>query len=344
MQQKIPLRSILTISLILTCFLTASAVSAKVQVIKYFNPAPVMSMDDTAEMMNLAVYLGNLEFLMQHNSTLKGKYKLKIADNIFTSGEDCLTAIASGAGHISYTGTAYLEQFDEAWQMVQAPEMFKDFDHFLRAMATPEWQAVQKKLEEKQGVTILKWIGSIGNFYLYTNKGPITKMEDVAGQKIRYNLGKGFAMGLQKMQVTGVGMPFTELVSALQTNMVDGALSEVYAESLYDLPRYTKYMVPISWGMLPMAIVVNTKWWNSLEGKERVVFEQALLAPSTYQYFEAQEAKHMADWDANPKLELVKLSPEEDARWRQAMLETRDKFIQNADQTLVKAIERTREN
>lgn len=344
MQQLTPLRRMLIISLMFTCFFTTSAVSAKMQEIKYFNPAPVMSMDDTAELMNLAVYLGNLEFLMKHNSTLKGKYKLKIADNIFTSGEDCLTAIATGAGHITYAGTAFMEQFDEVWQMVQAPQMFEDFDHFLRAMETPEWQAVQKRLEDKQGVTVVKWIGSIGNFFLYTDKGPITKMEDIVGQKIRYNNAKAFALGLQNMQVTGVGMPFTELVSALQTNMVDGALSEVYAESLYDLPRYTKYMVPISWGMHPMAIVVNTKWWNSLEGKERAVFEQALLAPSTHEYFEALEAKHMEDWDADPKLELVKLSPEEDARWRQAMMDTRDEFIKNADQTLVKAIERTRDN
>jgi len=333
----------LTISLILTCFFAASTVYAKEKVIKYFNPAPVMSMDDTAELMNMAVYLGNLEFLMKHNSALKGKYELKIVDNLFSSGEDCLTAVASGAGNFAYSGTAYMEQFDEAWQMIQAPQMFKDFEHFLRAMETPEWQEVHKRLEEKQGVTILKWIGPIGNFYLYTDKGPITSMDDIVGQKIRYNNGKGFAAGLEKLKVTGVGMPFTELVSALQTNMVDGALSEVYAESLYDLPRYTKYMVPISWGMLPMAIIVNTEWWNSLEGREKEVFEQAFFAPTTYEYFADLEEKHMAAWDANPELELVKLSPEEETRWRQALTETREEFIKNSDQDLVKAIARTRD-
>lgn len=342
MQTRSAYRIILAISVAATFLCSVSTVYAKRQVVKYLNPAPVMSMDDTAELMNIAVYLGNLEFLMKHNSKLKGKYSLKIADNLFTSAEDCLTAVATGAGQITYGGSAHLEQFDNDWQILQAPEMFDDFNHFLRAMDTPEWKKVAQEMEEKQGVTLIKWVGTIGNFFLYTDKGPITSMDDVVGQKIRYNNGKGFAVGLQKFQITGVGMPFTELVSALQTNMVDGALSEVYAESLYDLPRYTKYMVPISWGMLPMAIVVNTEWWNSLPDQERVVFEQALLAPTTHEYFSAREGQHMQAWEANPDLQLVKLSEEEDAKWRKTLIDAREKFTKDSDQALLQAIERTR--
>jgi TRAP-type C4-dicarboxylate transport system substrate-binding protein len=46
------------------------------------------------------------------------------------------------------------------------------------------------------------------------------------------------------MGTTPISLPYTEVVTALQTNMIDGLLTDMFgAFYFYDLPRYTKYCV-----------------------------------------------------------------------------------------------------
>ena len=328
--------TLLLCTFVLALLLTTGA-EAKQQV-KFLQASPLTAFETTLEGKSISVYLGSLEYLMNEHSKLKGKYALKFVGSVFTSPTDCLTAVASGGGQLTYTAPQFLEQYDPAWKLITAPGLFKDFDHFLRTMDTPAWKARVEELSKKNGVTVIKWMASIGDFYLFTNKGPIKTMEDVKGQKIRYNGAQGYAAALKKFGTTGIALPYTEVVSSLQTNMVDGLLSEIFASDYYDLPRYTKYLVPISWGIAPMAMVANTKWWESLPEEERAIFKQALITPNVYKFYEQLQVEEVKNWDKNPKTELVVLSAEEQEKWRQSLVKSTKEFSKDLPPELMQAV------
>lgn len=283
-------------------------------------------------------FLGVLQFYMQLPE-IKGRYEFKHVGNVYKSPNECLTAVASGAVQISYSGPAFLEQFNPNWKVASAPGMFENFEHFQRTVNTPAWQNMVGELEEKQNIKIIKWIGSLGSFMLFTNK-PINKVEDVAGLRIRYNGATGYAAALSKFKATPVALPFTEVVSALQTNMIDGLISEIQAAPWYDLSRYAKNLVPLTWVSSPMCLIVNAKWWDGLDKTSREVFTYALMATSTCQFLDADEARQIEEWGtATPNTWKSSLSPEEARRWKDLLHQAGTEFVRDAPAELLQAVE-----
>lgn len=93
-------------------------------------------------------------------------------------------------------------------------------------------------------------------------------------QKIRYSGQQSYANAFKALGLVGVALPYTEVVSALQTNMIEGLTNDIFGYTYYDLPRQTRYMLPVPLGFCPQALVVtasggipcpkaNARPWNS---------------------------------------------------------------------------------
>lgn len=313
------------------------------QVVKYLHTCPFTASEITTEGMAAAAYLGALDFMFKQHSKLKGKYELKFVGDLFGDPNDCLNAVVSGAGQMTYSAPQFLEQYDPIWKIMIAPGVFDDFDHFLRAMETPVWKTKIEQFSKEKGLTIVKWMGSIGDFYCFTKTGPITRYEDLKGQKIRYNGAQGYAQALKDVKATGIALPYTEVVTALQTNMIEGLLNDIYGRDFYNLPIYTKYLIPISWGMSPMCMVVNTKWWESLPAAERDVIQKDVFDRiQIYQDFDRMQMEVMKAWDDDPRTELVRLSPEAEQHFKESLLKSTKEFAKDIPAEYLEAIEATR--
>lgn len=321
------------------CFaLMAIAPAQAKDVVKFAQANQFRLLGYGTEHVGVYPFLGVLQFYMQLPE-IKGRYEFKHVGNVYKSPNECLTAVASGAVQISYSGPAFLEQFNPNWKVASAPGMFENFEHFQRTVNTPAWQNMVGELEEKQNIKIIKWIGSLGSFMLFTNK-PINKVEDVAGLRIRYNGATGYAAALSKFKATPVALPFTEVVSALQTNMIDGLISEIQAAPWYDLSRYAKNLVPLTWVSSPMCLIVNAKWWDGLDKTSREVFTYALMATSTCQFLDADEARQIEEWGtATPNTWKSSLSPEEARRWKDLLHQAGTEFVRDAPAELLQAVE-----
>jgi len=298
--------------------------------------------ETSAESMALNMYLGALDYRMRTYHVLKGKYKLKWVTTLFADANECLTGVASGAGEMTFSGPHYMEQLEPAWRAVEAPGVFDSWDHFMKTMNTPAWKALANRMAEKKGVTIIKWMANIGNFYIYSRK-PINSLSDLKGQKIRYPGGAGFARTLKLMNTTPISLPYTEVVTALQTNMIDGLLTDWFAALyVYDLPRYTKTAVNLTWAIQPINVVVNTDWWKSLPAKERTAIQDVFDRIDTSHFFEGAQHYIAGGWNANPKTKLINLSASETRKWKKAMLKGSASILKSMDPKLVQAIEASR--
>ena len=299
--------------------------------------------EGVAEMMLLNMYWGALDYRIRTYHVLKGKYDCKFVGGVFKDQDESLAAVASGAGEFTYAWTSTLVQLDPDWEAVNAPGVFDNWDHFKKTMNTPAWKTLHQKMSKEKGVTIIKWAANVGAWYLYTSKGPVKTMQDLEGQKIRYAGGKAFAKSIHNMGATAINVPYTEVVTSLQTNMIDGLVTDWFgAIYYYDLPRYTKYAVNIPWLIMPVCIVANSNWWDSLPAKERTAMKDVFDRIDTSVYFE-NAAKGLAQvWAADSRTELLELSSAEAERMKEMMRKGSADVLKEVDQQLVKAIESSR--
>ena len=305
--------------------------------------APEGGQEVSAEGMALNMYLGALDYRMRTYAVLKGKYKFRYLSTLFSDANEALTGVASGAAEMTFSGPHYLEQLDPAWKAAEAPGVFDNWDHFMKTMNTPAWKALHAKMSKEKGITIVKWMANIGNWYLYTSKGPIRTMADLKGQKIRYAGGEAFAKGLKNMGATPISLPYTEVVTGLQTHLIDGLLTDMLAAMyFYNLPRYTKYAVDVVWAIQPICFVVHSKWWDSLPAKERAAMQDVFDRIDTSMFFEGMGGAITQGWAANPKTELLKLSQSEVNTWKRAMNQGSASVLKKLDPKLVQAIESSR--
>ncbi|BHH83470.1 TRAP transporter substrate-binding protein [Desulforhopalus sp. 52FAK] len=325
---------------LVTSIFISSSVQAK-SVVKYADVSPFRLLGMGTEYVGNYPFLGVLKFYMELPS-IKGKHEFKMVTNVYSSPNDCLNAVATGAVQMTYSAPSFLEQFNPNWKITTTPGLFDDFEHFLRTVKTEPWQKMVKELETKQKVKIVKWTANLGSFMLFTSK-PINSVEDVKGLKIRYNGAQGYAQALKKFGATPIALPYTEVVSAMQTHMIDGLISEIQASPYYDLPRYSKHLVPITWAISPMAIVVNADWWDGLDDVSKEVFTYAFETPSVYQELDRQEKDMIANWGTMPKGTIREdMNPDENTKWKNMLLEVGADFTKDSPKELIDAVESTR--
>ncbi len=330
------------------CFLSSFSfffpheVYAKGQDVKFVIPAG--RYPEAAELIGINIYLDVLKGRMETHPDLKGKMNLKIMDKgiMFGTMEECLNGVATGAAQMTYAQPHFLEQFDPAWKLGMAPGIFDDFDHFKRTMETPAWKALHEKMAKEKGIIISKWMFHVGDWYLFTSKGPVKTMADIKGQKIRIAGGEGFAKAIAGLGASSVSLPYTEVVTSLQTNMIEGLLTDMGGAGWYNLPRYTRYLVPVSWAISPACWVVNTNWYESLDPKAQAAINDVFTRIDLSNYYNGYNANLVKKWGAGPDTELNELDKAEVKKWKEAMRYSTKDIFKGVDPKYMQAIEASR--
>ena len=301
---------------------------------------------ESGEAMGLNMYLSSLMGLTQIPSDLKGKLNVKIYDKgqLYSTQEECITAVASGAIQGTFAASTFFEQYQPQWKLVNSPGIFDTWAHFLRVMETPPWKELHPKLAKENGITVVQWILDCGTWHLFTSKGPARTLEDIKGQKIRYSTGEGFARALKALGVTPIGLPYTEVVTALQTHMIDGILTDFpSARTYYNLDRYCQFVNLIPLAIQPVCFIVNTKWFESLDPKVRAAFMIPFdRIPNTNKWYFDFEQKQIQVWRDDPKTKVVEYNKEEHARWRAAIKPSIEDMVKEIDPKYLKAVEEVR--
>ena len=183
------------------------------------------------------------EFADQLNEKSGGELEVTVYFDGSLYGGDATAAVTTmqdGGLDMLCLATSWYSSFDDSFNVIQIPYLFKNVDAeqaFLNDPASqPMWDAV-----EGMGVKFLAaWTRS---FRMTTNNvRPITKPEDFQGIKLR-------TPGNQIYQVffgDGCGanvtpMSFSEVYTALQTNTIDGQENPAdvpFSSSFYEVQKY----------------------------------------------------------------------------------------------------------
>jgi TRAP-type C4-dicarboxylate transport system substrate-binding protein len=310
----------------------------------FATPAPIFS-EAGGEAMGLSIFLETLFGATQLHPDLKGKFNLKIVDRGILVGtqEEALTALNAGGIQMTYSGPRFLEQLAPEWKLISIPGLVTDWNHFERVMQTQPWRDLQNRIAKEKNVTINKWLFNIADMYIFTAKGPVRTMEDLKGQKIRFPGGEAYSRVLRALGAAGVSLPYTEVVTALQTHMVDGLVTEMSgALDFFKLPKYTKYCIHYPLSMELICWTTNTKWWESLDQKERTAINDIFERVDVTKFYKSYMDRLTKVWANDPKLKLLELSKEEKQRWAKTIRSAGLEMVSDIDPKYLKAVDSTR--
>jgi len=130
---------------------------------------------------------------------------------------------------------------------------------------------------EAKGVKNIAWIVDANDGIFTSNKAPLVKPEDFKGVKIR-GLSKLFDAGLAAMGASPSAMPGSEVYQALQTGVIDAAITGVEAAFSRRYYEVQKFGVASPIILAYDNLIVNPAWWDKLPADVRKGIEAAARA------------------------------------------------------------------
>jgi len=179
------------------------------------------------------------------------------------------------------------------------PFIFRDSAHMEKVIDGPIGDEMLKKLSDHPtaGLIGLCWMNG-GTRNVYNSKHPVKSVADLKGLKIRMMGNPVFVDTMNALGGNGVPMGYDQLVSALQSGVVDGAENNEPSYETGQHYRYAKYYSRTGHLMIPELLIFSKKAWSGLSKED-----QELIAKFAR---EAQQEQR-ALWYAMEQQSLTKM-------------------------------------
>ena len=198
-----------------------------------------------------------------------------------------------------YIGPAdFFVGVDPRFGVFSAPMVFRDDAN---AAATVQDPAVQKAM---YALVTPKRMTGIATLSLgasdYGSKKPIMRLADFQGKKIRINGTALERAKLAKLGASGIGMPLSEVVPALDQGTIDGTISGLSIFVAFKMNDLIKVITVTNDTYINSIAVVSTSWLGTLPPDlKKIVIDSGAAVEGKAQQWEFDFSKKLvADWSA----------------------------------------------
>jgi len=187
---------------------------------------------------------------------------------------------------------------DPRFGVFSAPMLFRDEPN---AAATVHDPAVQKAMFDLAGPKRMVGIATLDlGSSNYGAKNAILRLSDFNGKKLRIN---GTELERQKMSrlgATGIGMPLSEVVPALDQGTIDGTISGLSVFVAFKMNDLLKVVTVTNDTFIISIAVVSKPWLDTLPPDlQKVVTDAGAAVQAKAQAWEVDFTKQLAsDWTA----------------------------------------------
>ena len=147
---------------------------------------------------------------------------------------------------------------------------------------------LHKKMEDKGLVGLTYY--ELGFRELTNSKRPITKLEDIAGLKLRVIPNPINVDWVSALGANPTPLPFPELYAALEQKAVDGQENPVATIQGAKLNEVQKYMTLSNHQYNPQSVVISKKFWDGLSADEKKWVSEAAVESARYQREQSRAA------------------------------------------------------
>lgn len=215
----------------------------------------------------------------------------KIKVNIFPSGQlgsdqANVSALQGGTLEMASMNSGIFASQVKDFAVFDLPFMFINGKEADAVVDGPFGQKLHGKLAEK-GLVGLGYY-ELGFRNITNSKRAITKVEDIAGLKLRVIPNPINVDWVKALDANPTPLPFPELYAALEQKAVDGQENPVATIWGAKLHEVQKFMTLTNHQYNPQSVVISKKFWDSLSADERKIIQDAVTESAKYQRQQAR--------------------------------------------------------
>ena len=187
---------------------------------------------------------------------------------------------------------------DPRFGVFSAPMLFRDEPN---AAATVHDPAVQKAMFDLAGPKRMVGIATLDlGSSNYGAKNAIMRLADFNGKKLRINGTELERQKMAKLGATGIGMPLSEVVPALDQGTIDGTISGLSVFVAFKMNDLLKVVTVTNDTFIISIAVVSKPWLDTLPADlQKVVTDTGAAVQAKAQAWEVDFTKQLAsDWTA----------------------------------------------
>lgn len=247
-----------------------------------------------------------------------------------------MEALLLGDVQIAAPSLAKFGKYTKKLQVFDLPFLFDDM------------KAIEKFQLGETGRNLLSSMGDTGYLGLaYWHNGlkqlsankPLRSPEDAKGLKFRIQQSDVLQVQFEQVGGSPQKLAFAEVYNALQTGVVDGAenpWANIYSKKFHEVQ---KYFSETNHGYLGYMLVTNEKFWNGLPDDIRTELEDIIYEVTTEVNVEAYKLSmdYRQKVIDSGRTEVLALTDEEIAKWREAMKPVWDKFEEEIGKDILDA-------
>jgi tripartite ATP-independent transporter DctP family solute receptor len=191
--------------------------------------------------------------------------------------EDVLEQARAGANVAVLVDGGRLAPFVKDFGILGAPYLVDNFDQMLRLQSGPLFKSWVEKLRGAANLQVLSFDWFQGHRHVLTNT-PVKVPADLKGVRMRTPGAPVWLETVRAMGATPTGMPWSEVYSALQTKVIDGAEAQhpaVYGARLYEVVKYVTKTEHI---YLITGIVTSRTWFDKLPADQQAILTEESFA------------------------------------------------------------------
>ena len=240
------------------------------------------------------VHKGILEMQRALNERSEGKLQIKIfPDGQMGSEREVLELLQIGSIAMTKVSASAMSNFAPEYRVMVVPYLFRDSAHLFRNLEGE----VGKQLLESGSEYLLRGVCfyDAGARSFYTKKKPIETPADLKGLKVRVQNDQMSVSMANTLGASATPMAYSELYTALQQNVVDGAENNIPSFVTSNHYEVCKYYSFDEHTLIPDVVVIGTKFWNLLSDQEKEWLEEAAKESVTKQkqYWKETVAENM---------------------------------------------------
>jgi len=156
----------------------------------------------------------------------------------------------------------FLKGIDPRFQAADGPGLFKSFDHAQASLTDPMFRDPFLDIGVSKGIKAVSiWVYGPTS---YASLMPLRTLEDFEGRKFRVLASDVEVQLMDAIGATGVPMPFSEVLPALQRKQIDGVRSGWVVMAAMKFFTETKYITLVNEAYIPSVAFVSTKFLDKL--------------------------------------------------------------------------------
>jgi tripartite ATP-independent transporter DctP family solute receptor len=160
------------------------------------------------------------------------------------------------------------------------PFLFRSIDHLYKVVDGPIGDEILESLESN-GFIGLTFYDS-GARSIYTTTRPVNVIDDLSGLRLRVQQSELMDRMVKALGAEPVGLAYGQVLTALQTKLVDGAENNFPSFISAGHYKAARYYTVTQHTMSPEVLIMSQRAWADLSSEDRMIFREAARKSSQY--------------------------------------------------------------